>query len=231
MAESMTTKTDLMKMLAVPEDKITLHMLGVDERFRPLPQNSLAQYQRELNLPDKFILFVGTFEPRKNILGLVKAYQQIVQRMPDAPSLVLVGRRGWLFDETMAQIDSMNLGTRVIWREDISDEMLPVVYNLASVLVMPSFYEGFGFPALEAMACGTVPIVSNRSSLPEVVGDVGLQIEPEDTDAIAAAIEKVLTDVEWRKKNQIAGLERAKIFTWDKTASIVQAVYETLCKS
>lgn len=231
MAESMTTKTDLMKMLAVPEEKITLHMLGVDERFRPIPANELAQYQHKLNLPDKFILFVGTFEPRKNILGLVKAYQQIVKRRPDAPSLVLVGRRGWLFDETLAQIDSLNLGKRVIWREDISDEMLPVVYNLASVLVMPSFYEGFGFPALEAMACGTVPIVSNRSSLPEVVGDVGLQIEPEDTDAIAAAIEKVLTDTEWRKQNQIAGLARAKTFTWDKTASIVLSVYETLCKS
>jgi glycosyltransferase involved in cell wall biosynthesis len=124
----------------------------------------------------------------------------------------------------------LNLGTRVIWREDISDEMLPVVYNLALVLVMPSFYEGFGFPALEAMACGTVPIVSNRSSLPEVVGDVGLQINPDDTDALAAAIERVLTDKTWRKTMQIAGLERAKTFTWDKTASIVQAVYETLCK-
>jgi glycosyltransferase involved in cell wall biosynthesis len=231
MAESMTTKTDLIKMLAVPEEKITLHMLGVDERFRPIPSEELAQYQQKLNLPDQFILFVGTFEPRKNILGLAQAYQQIVQRMPDAPSLVLVGRRGWLIDETLAQIEQLKLGTRIIWREDISDEMLPVVYNLASVLVLPSFYEGFGFPALEAMACGTVPIVSNRSSLPEVVGDVGLQIEPEDTDAIAAAIEQALTDTEWRKKNQIAGIERAKTFTWDKTAFIVLSVYETLCKS
>src|SRR5690606_1328848 len=123
------------------------------------------------------------------------------------------------------------LGERIVWREDISDEQLPAVYNLASVLVMPSFYEGFGFPALEAMACGTVTVVSNRSSLPEVVGEVGLQVDPDDPSALAAALEQALTDTTWREKMRISGIERARDFTWDKTASIVRGVYEAVCTS
>jgi len=229
LADSAATKSDLMVMLNVPEEKITVHMLGVEERFRPLSVDILAGYQRKLNLPERYILFVGTFEPRKNILGLLQAYQQLVRQIPGAPPLLLVGRRGWLFEETMAEIAALKLGTRVIWREDISDEALPTVYNLAEALVMPSFYEGFGFPALEAMACGTVPIVSNRSSLPEVVGDVGLQVEPEDHEALAGAIERALTDTAWRETMRQAGLQRAKLFTWDNTAAIVLSVYEAVC--
>ena len=108
-----------------------------------------------------------------------------------------------------AEADNRALLSR-LQREDISDRALPAVYNLAAMLVMPSFYEGFGFPALEAMACGTVPIVSNRSSLPEVVGAVGCQVEPEDTDALAAAMERALTDKVWREAMREAGLERAR---------------------
>jgi glycosyltransferase involved in cell wall biosynthesis len=230
LADSEATKRDLIHMLNVPAEKITVHMLGVDERFRPLTSEALAQYQTQMGLPSEYILFVGTFEPRKNILGLLRAYQLLTSQMHDAPPLVLVGKRGWLFEETMAQIEAMQLGNRVIWRDDISDEMLPTVYNLASMLVTPSFYEGFGFPALEAMACGTVPIVSNRSSLPEVVGDVGLQIEPDDYGALAAAMKQALTDSQWRDTMRQAGLERAKTFTWDKTASIVLSVYEVVCR-
>jgi glycosyltransferase involved in cell wall biosynthesis len=230
LADSEATKRDLVEMLDVSAEKITVHMLGVDERFRPVTKEERAQYQTQLSLPNDYILFVGTLEPRKNIAGLLHAYQLLVEKMPDAPALVLVGRRGWMFDETMQQISFMKLGTRVIWREDINDEMLPAVYNLASILVTPSFYEGFGFPALEAMACGTVPIVSNRSSLPEVVGDVGLLVEPEDHTALAAAMERALTDSGWRKTMRQAGIVRAKTFTWDKTASIVLSAYEEVCR-
>lgn len=230
LADSEATKNDLVNMLDVPATKITVHMLGVDERFQPLSSEKQSRYQRELDLPARYILFVGTFEPRKNILGLLRAYQLLMQQMSDVPPLVLVGRRGWLFEETMQQIDGMQLGDRVIWREDISDDMLPAVYNLASMLVTPSYYEGFGFPALEAMACGTVPLVSNRSSLPEVVGDVGLRIEPDDAEAWAVGMKQALTDIEWRDKMRQAGLERAKNFTWNQTASIVQSVYEVVCR-
>lgn len=225
LADSEATKTDMVRMLNVPPDKITVHMLGVDERFRPLPKPALVAAERELNLTSGYILFVGTLEPRKNITGLLEAYQALLGQMRDAPPVVLVGRQGWLFDETRKRIEAMHLGSHVIWREDISDEQLPAVYNLASVLVMPSFYEGFGFPALEAMACGTIPVVSDRSSLPEVVGEVGLQINPDDSAALATALEKALTDNPWRDAMKKAGLERAKTFTWERTADIALSTY------
>jgi glycosyltransferase involved in cell wall biosynthesis len=231
LADSEATKTDMIQMLGVPAHKITVHLLGVEDNFQPLPENKLGEYRQRLGLPDEYILFVGTFEPRKNILGLLEAYAQLIGRMSNAPPLMLVGKQGWLFEKTMAHIDALHLGTRVRWRQDIDDTMLPAVYNLASMLVMPSFYEGFGFPALEAMACGTVPIVSNRSSLPEVVGKVGLQIDPDNIDELASAMERVLTDNIWRSAMQKTGLERTKLFTWDKTASIALSAYEAVCKS
>ena len=224
LADSAATKTDLVNMLNVPADKITVHMLGVDESFRPLPPETLEPYRRELDLPEKFLLFVGTFEPRKNIIGLLEAYQML----PDAPPLVLAGQRGWLFDGTMQRIQQMKLADRVLWRENVSQQALPALYNLASALILPSFYEGFGFPPLEAMACGTVPIVSNDSSLPEVVGDVGALINPDDPATIAQAIERALNDSEWVRVQQAAGLERAATFTWDNTARIVLSVYNAL---
>ncbi len=225
LADSEATKTDLVSMLAVPPEKITVHMLGVDEQFKPLPPATLAHYRQQLNLPDSYFLFVGTFEPRKNIIGLLEAYRLLRDRLPDAPALVLAGNRGWLFDETMAKIDQMNLGWYIHWRENVSQEALPALYNMATALVTPSFYEGFGFPALEAMACGTVPIVSNRSSLPEVVGEVGLQIDPDDASALSDALYHVLTDSAWRETMRQAGLARAATFTWEHTARIALSVY------
>lgn len=231
LADSAATKNDLITVLGVPTEKITVHMLGVDERFKPLPDDELTRQAKNLNLPEKYILFVGTLEPRKNIAGLLKAYRELITRLPDTPPLLLVGKKGWLFDETQAQIQTLKLDRQIVWREDITDDQLPAVYNRASLLVMPSFYEGFGFPALEAMACGTVTVVSNRSSLPEVVGDVGLQIDPDDPTALAAALERALTDSAWREQMREAGIERAKSFTWDKTAVIARGVYEAVCTS
>jgi glycosyltransferase involved in cell wall biosynthesis len=226
LADSQATKTDLVNILDVPAEKVTVHMLGVEKQFQPLDTVTLEVQRQKLQLPQQFILFVGTFEPRKNILGLLQAYKLLVEELADAPPIVLVGRRGWLFDETMQNVRALNLGDHVLWRENIEDHDLPTVYNLASVLVLPSFYEGFGFPALEAMACGTVPIVSNRSSLPEVVGEVGLQINPDDTLAIKEAIKKALTDTPWRHQQEQLGLERAKQFRWEATAQTALSVYQ-----
>jgi len=228
LADSNATKIDLINMLNVPSEKITVHMLGVDERFKPLQQDALESSKMELNLPQSYILFVGTIEPRKNIIGLLQAYRQLLEKLPDAPPLFLVGKQGWLFEGLQKQIESFKLASHLIWRQDITDESLPIIYNQATMLVLPSFYEGFGFPALEAMACGTVPIVSNRSSLPEVVGNVGLQINPDNPDEIANAMEKALTDTKWREQTKQAGLERAAIFTWEQTASTALSVYHAI---
>lgn len=228
LADSQATKTDLINMLKVPAEKITVHRLGVDERFAVLDPDFTEVKRRELKLPHEYILFVGTFEPRKNISGLLRAYRLLLDKIPDAPPILLVGQQGWLFDETMQHIQELKLGARIVLREDISDDMLPVVYNLAKVLVMPSFYEGFGFPALEAMACGTVPIVSNRSSLPEVVGEVGMQVNPDDLVELARALEKTLTDDKWVEQMRQAGLERACQFRWETTAAIALSVYQAV---
>jgi glycosyltransferase involved in cell wall biosynthesis len=225
---SESSKRDMVQMLAVQPEKITVHLPGVEERFKPLPPETLAHYRQQLDLPDHYILFVGTFEPRKNIAGLLEAYEALLQPLPGAPPLVLAGNRGWLFDETMQRIEQMNLGERTLWRENVPQDALPALYNLACVLVVPSFYEGFGLTALEAMACGTVPIVSNRSSLPEVVGEVGLQIDPDDPATLTNALHRALTDSAWLEANRTLGLQRAGTFTWENTAQIALSVYEAV---
>ncbi|PJF41135.1 MAG: glycosyltransferase family 1 protein [Chloroflexi bacterium] len=224
-ADSEATKQDIIDMLNVPAEKITTHKLGVDEHFRPLPAEILEQHRATLNLPPEYFLFVGTFEPRKNIVGLLEAYQQLIAEFPDAPPLVLAGNRGWNFDEMMTRVVAMDLSSHILWRESIAYDALPALYNMAIALITPSFYEGFGLPALEAMACGTVPIVSNRSSLPEVVGDVGLQINPDDPTTIANAMRQAMSDSQWRATMQQAGLRRARQFTWSQTAQVILSVY------
>lgn len=228
LADSAATKTDLIDMLNVPADKVTVHMLGVDESFRPLPADILAGYRQQLDLPEAFFLFVGTFEPRKNILGLLQAYSMLREQIADVPPLVLAGQRGWLFDETMQHIEQMKLQQHILWRENVPQEALPALYNLAAAVILPSYYEGFGFPPLEGMACGTVPIVSNRSSLPEVVGEVGALIDPDDPTTLADALKRVLTDSRWVEANRAAGLKRAALFTWENTARIILSVYNRM---
>ncbi len=226
LTDSEASKRDMITMLGVPEAKISVHLLGVDESFKPLPPEIVEHYSRALDLPDRYFLFVGTFEPRKNIEGLVNAYRSLWQTMPDAPPLVLAGRMGWNFDDVRERIEALNLGDQLLWREAVPQDAMPALYNGAVALVTPSFYEGFGFPALEAMACGTLPIVSNRSSLPEVVGEVGLQVDAEDQAAITAALQRTLTDEAWRQAQEQAGLARAATFTWDRTARVALSVYQ-----
>jgi glycosyltransferase involved in cell wall biosynthesis len=228
LTDSSASKDDLVSMLAVHPDKITVHRLGVDEQFHPLADEHLDSYRRQLDLQPGYLLFVGTFEPRKNIGGLLEAYQLLTARLPNAPPLVVAGTRGWLFDETMNKIEHLGLNNRVLWREAIPQSAMPALYNMARALVLPSFYEGFGLPALEAMACGTPPIVSQRSSLPEVVGHVGLLIDPDDPTTIAAALERAITDDNWHTAQRGAGLARAASFTWSETAKVALDVYKAV---
>ena len=218
---SCAARRDIIEMLNVPADRITVQHHGVNRCFRPMPQSALQEQRRKLDLPAEFFLFVGTFEPRKNIAGLLESWRRLREQLPDAPPVVLAGRKGWLFDETMQSIRDMRLGEQVIWRENVPQAALPALYNLASALILPSFHEGFGFPALEAMACGTVPVVSDVSSLPEVVGDTGLRVDPNDPDALAAAMQQVLVDSTWLEEQKTAVLQRAALFTWDKSARIL----------
>jgi glycosyltransferase involved in cell wall biosynthesis len=225
LAVSEATRHDLMTMLDVPPEKISVQPHGAGEQYRPMAPQQTKPVRDALNLPSSYILHVGTWEPRKNIAGLLKGYRLLLDDWPDAPPMVLVGQPGWLFEQTRAEIDALNLGERVLWRDNVTDAQLPAVYNMADVLAMTSFYEGFGMPALEAMACGTVPVVSNCSSLPEVVGDVGCLVNPDDPADIAAGLQKALTDSAWRESEEQKALQRASLFTWEQSAQIALAAY------
>ena len=228
LSDSEATKRDLIDILDVPPEKITVHMLGVDEHFRPLPPEVTKPIIQSLGLPNEYILFLGTIEPRKNLVGLAKAYRDLLLDLPTAPKLVIVGRVGWHTESLMADFDDVGINRHVIFRRQVADSQLPALYNHALTLIMPSFYEGFGLPALEAMACGAVPIVSNAASLPEIVGDVGLLIDPRDTPAISRALKQALVDEGWRRLQSQAGLQRAKRFSWKTTASIIQNSYDAV---
>lgn len=226
LADSEATKSDLIEILDVPAEAITVHMLGVDERFRPLPDAGTEAALRSLGLPDSYFLFVGTLEPRKNLVGLAQAYRELKLDFPDAPELVIAGRPGWHYDQLMADLGAVGVGKDLIIREDVADAQLPALYNRAIALITPSFYEGFGLTALEAMACGRTPIVSRVASLPEIVGEVGLQIDPHDISSIAAALARVLTDSQWRERQEQAALRRAAGFRWSETARVALDCYE-----
>ena len=223
---SAASKQDIIHMLGVAPEKITVQVLGADDNFVPQSEENIDRVRRELELPAEYILFLGTFEPRKNVNGLLEAYRLLVGDLPDAPSLVLAGNRGWLFDDTMRKINSMKLHNRILFREAVPQHMLPALFSGAIVHTMPSFYEGFGLPALEAMSCGTLSIVSNRSSLPEVVGNVGILIDPDDPTTLAAALHRAVTDRAWRQQQEQAALEQAKHFSWHESAKIVLSVYQ-----
>lgn len=226
LVDSLATRDDMSRLLGVPAEKITVHMLGVDPSFHPLPAETIQTQRAALGLPTMYLLFVGTLEPRKNISGLLDAYVLLRQEMTDAPPLVIAGTRGWLYDTILAQIEALR--DWLIWLEEPPFEALPALYNGAAALVLPSHYEGFGLPALEAMACGTPTIVANRSSLPEVVGEAGMLIDPDDPANIADAIRRVLTDSQLSDRLRAGGLARAATFTWRQTAETVLAVYRRL---
>jgi glycosyltransferase involved in cell wall biosynthesis len=225
LADSLATKNDLVNLLGVPADKVTVHLLGVSPAFKPLPADVVEAGRQRLGLPPTYLLFVGTFEPRKNLPGLLDAYHSLCATLTDAPPLVIAGRRGWLYESIFQKVADLRLAERVKWLEDLPHADLPVVYNGAAALVAPSFYEGFGLTALEAMACGVPTVVSDRGSLPEVVGVSGLLIDPDRPDSLVEALRRVLTDETLRQHSRAAGLARAAMFTWRQTARTVLSVY------
>ena len=225
LADSQATKDDLNRLLGVPPEKVTVHMLGVDPAFRPMHADAVRAVRERLGLPLGYLLFVGTFEPRKNIPGLLDAYAALCADLPDVPPLVIVGRRGWLYESVFQKVSALRLDNQVRWLEELPFADLPAVYNSAAALVAPSFYEGFGLTALEAMACGVPTVVANRGSLPEVVGDTGLMIDPDRPGELVEALRRILTDEDLRRRSAAQGLARAATFTWQHTAEIALTVY------
>ncbi len=227
LADSHHTRNDLLALLNVPPDKVTTVYLAADEAFRPVEdfQPVLARY----GLSAGYILFVGTLEPRKNIPTLLAAYRQLLDRRAIDVRLVLVGQPGWLAAGIFEVLERLDLEPHVRILDDVFDlETLVRLYNGAGVLVTPSFYEGFGLPALEAMACGTPVIVSDRGSLPEIVGDAGLLVDPEDPAGLAAATQRVLDDDALRAELIERGLRQAGRFSWAETARQTLRIYRAV---
>jgi glycosyltransferase involved in cell wall biosynthesis len=218
------TKTEAMDFLRIPAEMITPVHLGVDhDAFKNYPRDVLESCKREFRLPERFILFVGTREPRKNLDRLVHAYAELPDRIRRDFSLVLVGPRGWGKGDPSVRQKQDN---RVMVLDYVETHKLAQIYNLATAFVYPSLYEGFGLPPLEAMACGCPVIVSRAACLPEVCADAACYVDPTDVQSIAEGIDKVLADEELRRSLIKTGRERAKLFTWENTARKTLEVFD-----
>ncbi len=237
-ADSHATARDLTALYDIPSEKITVIHSGVDGRFTPYRDTLYMQRRRDYVLKKygigdaPFILTVGTMQRRKNHLRLVQAFAKLTAAHPGAqtPLLVIAGGKGWLYDEVHAEVQRLGLGEQVRFIGYVEDMDLPHLYRAAAVFAFPSTYEGFGLPLLEAMASGVPVVTSNVSSLPEVVGDAGLQVDPLDVDALARALEQALNDEVWRRHCIARGLARAVQFTWQRAAEQLLAVYERVLR-
>lgn len=228
---SRSTKDDLETRYGIRPSKIEVIQSGIDGRFHEYDRNDpkLLSVKEKYQLPYRFILYLGAFEPRKNIVSVVRAFTALKKsRHPEFEklSLVLAGVSGWKEDEIRDEIESSSFRGNIILPGFVDDEDKPALYNLASLFAYPSFYEGFGFPPLEALACGVPVVASNSSSLPEVVGDAGILIDPHRPDELLRAFEEVLLDKKLRATLHERGLSRARRFLWGETARRVLAEFE-----
>jgi glycosyltransferase involved in cell wall biosynthesis len=214
-AISENTKRDVVQQYGISPDRVDRIYYGIDPIFRPLPAGQVAEFRSQRGLPERFVLFVGTLEPRKNVVRLIEAYAQL---RDNCPPLLLVGGKGWLYDEIFARVGELDLTDKVRFVGYVAGKELPWWYNAADLFVYPSLYEGFGLPPLEAMACGAPVITSSVSSLPEVVGEAGLLVDPDDVQALAEAMERVLADSHLREAMRAAGLAQAGRFSWQEAA-------------
>ncbi|MFQ6101414.1 MAG: glycosyltransferase family 4 protein [Anaerolineae bacterium] len=228
LADSRATKSDLVSLLDVEPEKVAVVYLAADPAFRPLPEAEARRVAAQYGLEPGYLLCVGTLEPRKNLPGLLQAYRLLLDEEVTSAPLVLVGGKGWLYDEVLERVERLCLTERVCFLHAVPDADLVGLYNCAGVLTTPSFYEGFGLPALEAMACGAPVVVADRASLPEVVGEAGLLVNPDDPEDIARALTRVLTEEPLREQMRKLGLDQAARFTWEETARGTLAVYRSV---
>ena len=222
-ADSYATATDLSTFLKVPQEQIDVIPLGVGEPFKVTPAEQQGTARQLYNLPEQFFLYVGTIEPRKNIVRLIEAWSKIAAALPY--DLVIAGREGWKCGPVKDATKISPHAGRIHFPGFIRPEDLSALLGAARVFVWPSLWEGFGLPPLEAMACGTPVVSSNRSSIPEALGDSVLLADPLNVEQLAAAMRDAAADEDLRKRLAAAGLARAATFTWRRTAQLTAAAY------
>jgi len=231
-AISFNTKRDIMSLLKIPEEKIVVIHSAVGKEFHPIVDTGkIAAIKNKYNTGAKFILDVGTLEPRKNLPFLVRAFYEAIKTGQITHNLVLTGKKGWYYEDLFKLIQELHLEDRVILPGYVPDEDLPILYNAADLFCFPSLYEGFGFPPLEAMSCGTPVIAAKNSSIPEVVGDAGIMLTLQDEKLWAESIVKVLSNPKKLSDLRHKGLIQAQKFSWEKTARETIQVYKEVYAS
>lgn len=223
-AISEATKRDLITHYKTPPEKITVVYEAAAPDFRPPAPEQIIAVRARYQLPEKFLLVVGTIEPRKNYSRLLHAFMRLREKHKDL-KLAVVGSKGWLVEEFFQTIETLRAGEHIIFPGYISDADLPAVYGAATLLIMPSVYEGFGLPVLEGMACGTPVLCSNAASLPELGGECALYFDPYDIEAMTATLQKVLDDDDLRRQMRENGIRQAATFSWQRAAQETLAVY------
>jgi glycosyltransferase involved in cell wall biosynthesis len=222
---SNSSKNDIIKYYKVKEDKVKVVYLGL----KNLSMNEPSEKElSEFGVNKKFILFVGTLQPRKNISRLIEAFSKLSDNLKDEHQLVVIGKKGWLYEDILSSPEKFHVSDKVLFLDYVSDDDLPNFYKKAELFVLPSLYEGFGLPVLEAMRYGCPVVTSNVSSLPEAGGDAALYFKPEDVDDIKNTIEKVLTDKSLKEKMIEKGRDHYKKFTWEKAAKEVLGAIEEI---
>nr|MBN1229522.1 glycosyltransferase family 4 protein [Anaerolineae bacterium] len=215
-AVSQSVKSEIHTLLQIPEDQIDVTLHGVSPDFRPLPAQEVDQFRRQHNLPDRFILYLGTLEPRKNLETLVKAFARLPQRR--AVKLVLAGGRGWQTESLFSLIEELDLTQDVILPGFVPGNLLPLWYNAADIFTYPSFYEGFGMPVIEAQACGTPILVSDTAALPEAASPGSILLPPDDVSVWVDRLAHYIDSKSARDEQAQRGKSWAAAFTWERTA-------------
>jgi glycosyltransferase involved in cell wall biosynthesis len=227
-ADSESTRKDIVEHLPVDSSRVGVIHLGVDPaRFYHVGQEEeRAQLRRLHDLPEDFILYVGVLEPRKNLPRLLRAFSQGVVSKGLPQNLVIAGRKGWKYGDIFREVGALGLEGKVLFPGYIEPARLATLYSMARALAYPSLYEGFGLPCLEAMSCGTPVVTSDRSSLPELVDDCGLIVDPTSVDSIADALHDICSDDDRVRQLSARGIDRARHFSWLTTARKTVEIYE-----
>ncbi|MBI4548506.1 MAG: glycosyltransferase family 4 protein [Ignavibacteriae bacterium] len=226
---SVSTHKDLMELMSVPQEKIHVVRPPVDPIFcQGLPAQCDTEVREKFSIPGEFILFVGTVEPRKNVARLVKAFEMFISTTKKAPSLVIVGQLGWLYQGVLKIINSSPACDKILLLNYVTDEDLHRLYRSASIFIFPSLYEGHGFPVVEAMASGLPVITSNNSSLREIGQGVALLIDPEDIMQMTEGLQTLYSDETLRREMSAKGLERAAQFSVKSSTDAILKIYTSL---
>lgn len=224
------SKSEIVKYLKIPAEQVTVIPCAVDHSvFHPdYEKEQIRRARKKYGIRQEYFLYMGTIEPRKNLERLIGAYARLHRKYRKVPQLVLAGRKGWLCADIYKKAQKLGLGQNILFTGYVAQEDSPLLLCGAKAFLFPSLYEGFGIPPLEAMACATPVVASNAASLPEVVGDAGLLVNPESEEEICGAMERMMYDTECRERLRKAGMERAGEYTWEKSAAMLMEVYRKL---